>query len=137
MLAPARVELEPKVAHVACGGSFTLALDDQGALWSWGLYSGGRLGLGPPPLLRHDPRLDESRRRTALYQLAPKALREVRAGGGKVLGYHREDAPARPAPTWAGCCCGEGVGWLRRACGLPLAPTRRCCASGGEGRGAR
>ena len=24
----------------------------------------------------------------------------------------------------AGCCRGEGVGWLRRARGLPLAPTR-------------
>lgn len=40
------------VMTVAAGGGFTLALTRSGAVYSWGKYANGRLGLGIPPLSR-------------------------------------------------------------------------------------
>ncbi|CAK9095472.1 Probable E3 ubiquitin-protein ligase HERC4 (HECT domain and RCC1-like domain-containing protein 4) (HECT-type E3 ubiquitin transferase HERC4) [Durusdinium trenchii] len=34
-------------ARIACGAQFSLALDNSGAVWSWGHSDGGVLGLGP------------------------------------------------------------------------------------------
>jgi regulator of chromosome condensation len=44
---PARVERLPanlSFTQVACGDSFVMALDEHGAVWSWGINRGGRLG---------------------------------------------------------------------------------------------
>jgi alpha-tubulin suppressor-like RCC1 family protein len=40
------------VLTVSAGGGFTLALTRSGAVYSWGKYANGRLGLGVPPLSR-------------------------------------------------------------------------------------
>ena len=41
---------EKKFADLRCGGGFSLALTYSGRLYSWGNWSGGRLGLGPIPV---------------------------------------------------------------------------------------
>lgn len=38
------------VVAIAAGGGFSLALTRSGALFSWGKYANGRLGLGTPPM---------------------------------------------------------------------------------------
>lgn len=39
-------------AMVAAGGGFSLALTKGGSVFSWGKRSNGRLGRGPPPVVR-------------------------------------------------------------------------------------
>lgn len=67
-----------KVAGVACGGAFTLALTTTGKVYSFGLWAHGRLGLGPIATSTDG----YSRRRMHKYKLKPALV------GGK-LGKER------------------------------------------------
>ncbi|CAJ1339741.1 unnamed protein product [Effrenium voratum] len=44
---PRKLNTSVTFASVACGAQFSLALDTQGQVWSWGSGEGGVLGLGP------------------------------------------------------------------------------------------
>lgn len=45
---PGRVQGLEKITQVACGLNHTLAMDDEGRVYSWGFAGYGRLGLGQP-----------------------------------------------------------------------------------------
>ena len=43
---PARIEVLPKITHLATGKNHTLALSDKGEVWAWGANTAGQLGQG-------------------------------------------------------------------------------------------
>jgi len=86
----------PKIVDVAAGGSFGLALDEQRRAYAWGLWSGGRLGLGDTPTLERDARVDATRQRRAMFQLSPRAILRARpAPATRAPDYHRTGGEAR------------------------------------------
>ena len=63
-----------RCAQVECGGCFTLARMDSGAVYSWGKWAGARLGLGVTPSTsapEHRGRFKHAPR----FQLVPKRLK--------------------------------------------------------------
>ena len=77
---PARVEFDeqpaPRFLAVDCGGGYCAAVAVAGTVWTWGNWTGGRLGLGPVP-----SKVDRSylhagtRKRTMPLLLRPKRVR--------------------------------------------------------------
>ena len=61
-----------KVVDVACGAGFTVAVLKSGRVASWGVYIGGRLGLGPTPRLTVHSKKIAGKKTLARYQLRPK-----------------------------------------------------------------
>lgn len=99
--APRRLEVAadgselPWMSAVSAGGSFCVALDQGGRAFSWGVWAGGRLGLGNAPWItasssRSRPR---DRQRQALHQLSPRCM-------------HDGDDEVK-APLWRRVACGE------------------------------
>ena len=43
---PARIEVLPKITHLATGKNHALALSDKGEVWAWGANTAGQLGQG-------------------------------------------------------------------------------------------
>lgn len=81
-----RDELEEEAAgsaavkHVACGGGFTVAVLASGHVATWGMWSHGRLGLGPPPRIEGETKKARGRnkRKVVRYQLRPRLLPALR-----------------------------------------------------------
>lgn len=65
------------VVDVACGDCFTVAVMKSGVVASWGLWSHGRLGLGPVPYI-HDKRSKKHSRKIAKYKLKPAYIPNLR-----------------------------------------------------------
>ncbi|KAJ8602495.1 hypothetical protein CTAYLR_001244 [Chrysophaeum taylorii] len=102
---------ETKFSNVAAGGSFCVALDYKGTAYSWGIWAGGRLGLGAIPLMTQVARSPyEDRRRLALYQLYPKRMKVVAKVTKDVTRNDITDPTVRKtsaAPRWSRVSCGE------------------------------
>jgi alpha-tubulin suppressor-like RCC1 family protein len=64
------------VKHVACGGGFTVAVLECGYVASWGMWSHGRLGLGPPPKIEGETKKSRGRnkKKVVRYQLRPRLI---------------------------------------------------------------
>ena len=68
------------VRHVACGGGFTVAVLRSGHVASWGMWSHGRLGLGPPPKIEGETKKARGRnkKKVVRYQLRPRLIPALR-----------------------------------------------------------
>jgi alpha-tubulin suppressor-like RCC1 family protein len=66
-----------KVVDVSCGAGFTVAILKSGRVASWGVYIGGRLGLGPPPRMTAYSRREDNKKKVARYQLRPKFVEGI------------------------------------------------------------
>lgn len=66
-----------KILDVSCGNCFTLAVTSQGNVYSWGMWSYGRLGLGPIPT--QETAVSRRFNKTAAkYQLQPRQILRLR-----------------------------------------------------------
>lgn len=85
VLSPTRVEIDEDLVAVGCGDAFTVTLTVTGAVYSWGQWSHGRLGLGPIPTTSYKGKAKASR-----YQLSPLKvpihLTALAVGAAHVLG---------------------------------------------------
>jgi alpha-tubulin suppressor-like RCC1 family protein len=100
------------VRDVACGGSFTVVVLKSGKVYSFGMWSHGRLGLGHAPYLRTKKR----QKKLARYQLRPSQVKGV-------------DNAVTVACGEAHCLCllkdGSILAWGQNSCGqLGTGPTR-------------
>ncbi|KAG9403870.1 hypothetical protein AC1031_005364 [Aphanomyces cochlioides] len=88
---------EVKCIQVAAGGSFSMALTEDGQVYSWGRYLNGRLGLGNPP-----KRLPTARgvRNDQQLQRFPKLITDL-------VGVIKISAGA----AHAGCVTSQGQLW--------------------------
>jgi hypothetical protein len=68
------------VRHVACGGGFTVAVLASGHVATWGMWSHGRLGLGPPPKIEGESKKARGRnkKKVVRYQLRPRLIPALR-----------------------------------------------------------
>jgi len=73
-------EAREHIVAVACGGGYCMAINAKGALWTWGNWTGGRLGLGPVPSKVDNSYLHAGTRKRML----PLLLRPKRVTGGGV-----------------------------------------------------
>ena len=100
------------VRDVACGGTFTVVVLKSGKVYSFGMWSHGRLGLGQAPYLKTKKR----QKKLARYQLRPSLLKGV-------------DNAISVACGEAHCLCllqnGSVLAWGQNSCGqLGTGPTR-------------
>ena len=68
------------VRHVACGGGFTIAVLESGHVASWGMWSHGRLGQGPPPKIEGETIRVRGRQKKKVvrYLLRPRLIPALR-----------------------------------------------------------
>jgi alpha-tubulin suppressor-like RCC1 family protein len=83
-----------RCAQVECGGCFTLARMESGAVYSWGKWAGARLGLGPTPKTSA-PKAGGRFQRAPRFQLAPKRI------GGSLQGARCVDVACGEAHALA------------------------------------
>ncbi|KAJ0408975.1 hypothetical protein P43SY_002854 [Pythium insidiosum] len=63
-----------KIASIACGSGFSIAIDRTGRAFAWGKWSDGRLGLGPIPVVSQQRRRHGGRRQLQRFLLRPQEL---------------------------------------------------------------
>ena len=89
-----------RIIGVACGGGFTLGLTTSGAVFAWGKWANGRLGLGPVPRTQ-TRRRSLFRKQVSRFLLSPRrvsALRTIRikaiaCGEAHALAVELRDKP--------------------------------------------
>nr|CCA20029.1 transmembrane protein putative [Albugo laibachii Nc14] len=62
------------IRSISCGSGFSVAVSNKNEAFSWGVWSDGRLGLGPIPIEKKFSSIKYSRRALSKYQLVPKYL---------------------------------------------------------------
>jgi alpha-tubulin suppressor-like RCC1 family protein len=99
-----------RAAAVSAGGGFGLVLTDDGAVWSFGWWARGRLGLGQPP----DISRLRKRKRVPRFQLYPRkiealpAVSSISTGRWHSLALTLEDGKIY---SWGWGWCGQlGLG---------------------------
>lgn len=63
---------------VACGNSFSVVVSQNGNVFSWGLWSHGRLGLGPIPVIQSKKLFRKGSSKLARYQLRPMLIPKIK-----------------------------------------------------------
>lgn len=106
------VDDKMKALDVACGGSFTVVVLKSGKVYSFGMWSHGRLGLGNAPFLKAKKR----QKKVARYQLRPSLIKGIGSAVSVACGE-------------AHCLCllknGTILTWGQNSCGqLGIGPTR-------------
>ncbi len=77
VLSPARVDGLDNVKDVAAGGTFTIALKNDGTVWAWGDGSDGQLGNG----IKINGPLDDPYQSTPIHVIGLSDIIDISAGG--------------------------------------------------------